>query len=87
MNKTENQTEVDLDSIQKISYDASEDYEKALSVYEKGCEPAGIIRDDENANEKQIALIIQGTSDRVLTERVLEELESHHVKVTFATTA
>ena len=87
MNRTENQTEVDLDSIQKISYDASEDYEKALSIYEKGCEPAGIIRDDENATDKQIALIIQGTSDRVLTERVLEELENHHVKVTFAATA
>ena len=79
--------EVDLDTIQRISYDASEEYEKALSVYQKGCDPAGIIRDDEITEDKQIALIIQGTSDRVLTERVLEELEEHHVKVTFALTA
>ena len=79
--------EVDLNTIQRISYDASEEYEKALSVYQKGCELAGIIRDDETTEDKQIALIIQGTSDRVLTERVLEVLEDHHVKVTFALTA
>ena len=87
MNTSTSQTEVDLDSIQRISYDASEEYEKALSVYQKGCEGAGIIRDDETTDDKQIALIIQGTSDRLLTERVLEELENHHVKVTFAVTS
>ena len=84
---TTSEQEVDLNTIQRISYDASEEYEKALSVYQKGCDPATIIRDDETTEDKQIALIIQGTSDRVLTERVLEELEDHKVKVTFALTA
>ena len=78
---------VDLNTFKRISYDATEEYEAALEKYNKGCEGAKVIRDDESLEDKQIALIIQGTEDSVLIEKAIELLEDHNMKVTFAVTA
>ncbi len=77
----------DLENLQRISYDADEEYEVALKTLEEGCDPAEIIRDDTTMQDQKISLIIQGLSDRVVVEKVLEMLEDRHMKATFAVTA
>ncbi|MBQ6587519.1 MAG: polysaccharide deacetylase family protein [Butyrivibrio sp.] len=78
---------VDINSFNRISYDASEEYESALDKYNKGCEAAPMIRDDKTLGDKKIALIIQGTSDRQLVEQALELLDKYKFKAGFAVTA
>ena len=79
--------DVDLDSFTRVSYDASEEYEEALEKYENGSDPAKIIRNDDSLEDKQIALVIQGTDDRVLVEKAIELLEDHKIKAGFAVNA
>ena len=84
--KTEQET-VDLDTVQRISYDSSKEYEDALKKYNEGCDSVPVIRDDESLPEKQIVLILQGADDNVLVERAIEQLENHGIKASFAVTA
>ncbi len=79
--------EIDLNKVQRISYDASKEYQEALDKYNAGCEGAKIIRDDESLTDKQIALVLQGAEDSTLVERAIELLEDHGIKATFAVTA
>jgi peptidoglycan/xylan/chitin deacetylase (PgdA/CDA1 family) len=81
------QPTVDLNKVQRISYDASKEYEEALEKYNKGVEGVPVIRDDNSLPEKQIALVLQGAEDNVLVERAIELLEDHGMKATFAVTA
>ncbi len=84
--KTTNEN-VDLNKVQRITYDASKEYQEALDKYNEGCESVKIIRDDNTIPEKQIALILQGAEDNVLVERAIELLEDHKIKASFAVTA
>ncbi len=77
----------DLDTVQRISYDASEEYEEALKKYNEGVAGVPVIRDDNSLDGKQIALIVQGAEDDVLVERAVELLEDHDIKASFAVTA
>ena len=68
---------VDINSFNRISYDASKEYDSALEKYNNGCDAAPIIRDDESIGNKKIAVIIQGTSDRQLVEQALSLLDKY----------
>ena len=81
------ETNIDLNKVQRISYDASKEYEESLKRYNDGCESVPVIRDDDTRPQKQIALVIQGAEDNVLVERALELLEDHKFKSAFAITA
>ena len=78
---------VDINSFNRISYDASKEYDSALEKYNYGCDAAPIIRDDESIGNKKIAVIIQGTSDRQLVEQALSLLDKYGYKAGFAVTA
>lgn len=81
------QTGSDLNTVQRISYDATDEYSDAISKYNNGCEPSVIIRDEEDYEKKEIALVLQGMPDRVTIEKVLELLEERDMKVAFSITA
>ncbi|MCR5094377.1 MAG: polysaccharide deacetylase family protein [Lachnospiraceae bacterium] len=78
---------VDLNSFNRISYDATSEYTAALEKYNNGCDGARIIRDDASLSGKKIALILQGAEDSVLVEQAIELLEDHRMKASFAVTA
>ncbi len=80
-------TNVDLNKVQRVSYDASEEYEEALQTYNKGCDPAKVVRDDPSVDGKKVALILQGAEDNVIVEKAIELLEDHNIKASFAVTA
>ena len=42
--KPESVSDIDLTKIQRLSYDATDEHEIALEKFNKGCEPAKIIR-------------------------------------------
>ena len=78
---------VDLDTFRRVSYDASAEYETALGKYNNGCESAKVIRDDHSIEDKQIALVIQGSDENILIEKAIELLEDHNTKASFTVTA
>lgn len=78
---------VDINSFDRVSYDANEEYDKAISKYNEGCSAAPIIRDDKSLGDKKIALIIQGSSDRQLVEQAISLLDNYGYKAGFSVTA
>lgn len=77
----------EVNSLQTITYDATTEYEEAVKKYEEGCLPAKIIRDAEESEDKEVALVFEGMSDTVITEKLLSLLDEHDVKATFAVSA
>jgi len=84
---TEQVSDIDLTKIQRLSYDATDEHQIALEKFNKGCEPAKIIRDDKTQLEKNFCLIFQGAKDATTVEKVLALLEERNIKATFAITA
>ncbi len=87
MPKTDLSEVVDLNTFNRISYDASKEYEEATDRFNKGCDPATIIHDDETVGDKKIALIIQGNGERELIEQALELLDQYKYQAAFTVTA
>lgn len=85
--KSESVSDIDLTKFQRLSYDATDEHEIALEKFNKGCEPAKIIRDDKSQFEKNFCLIFQGAKDAVTVEKVLALLDEKNMKATFAMTA
>ena len=85
--KSESVSDIDLTKFQRLSYDANDEHEIALEKFNKGCEPAKIIRDDKSQFEKKFCLIFQGAKDAVTVEKVLALLDERDMKATFAMTA
>ena len=84
---SETVSDIDLTKIQRLSYDATNEHEIALEKFNKGCEPAKIIRDDKSQTNKNFCLIFQGAKDSVTVEKILQILDEKNIKATFAITA
>ena len=84
---TSNRSVNEVTSLQTISYDASKEYEEALNKYNSECSPAGVIRDDNKAGDKEIAIVFEGLSETVTVEKILSMLDEYGIKATFAISA
>ncbi len=86
-NGSETESAADISRVQRLSYNADSEYEKALEKLKEGCAPARIARDEPEAGDREVALVIREFSDRIFVEKALEMLEAHHIKAAFAVTA